>query len=248
MKIIAHRGASGEYPENTLLAFEEAIVQGADGIECDVQYHQASGEFILLHDRYLDNKQGKRVHFNCLSFAEITSLPQPKNQTICTLAEVLQLIQNRCIINIEIKSAEQGVVLKQILTKLQKIIEQAIKDQHIKQEQVILSSFNHPALVVCQVLLPKVKTAALIVACPVNYAEIAFDLSVEMINPAVDFMTLELIQDAHEKGLQVWVYTVDHPDDILRCLTYNVDAIFTNFPRKARNFANKLPKNINKIG
>ena len=53
MKVIAHRGASGEFPENSLLAFEEAIKQQADGIELDAQYHQASGEFVLLHDSYV---------------------------------------------------------------------------------------------------------------------------------------------------------------------------------------------------
>ncbi len=54
MQVIAHRGASGEFTENSLLAFEQAILQGCDGIEFDVQFHQASGEFILLHDSYLN--------------------------------------------------------------------------------------------------------------------------------------------------------------------------------------------------
>ena len=49
MKIIAHRGASGEFPENSILAFEHAIIQQSDGIELDAQYHQLSGEFVLLH-------------------------------------------------------------------------------------------------------------------------------------------------------------------------------------------------------
>ena len=48
MKVIAHRGASGEYPENSLLAFEKAIEQKADAIELDARFHESS-EFILLH-------------------------------------------------------------------------------------------------------------------------------------------------------------------------------------------------------
>ncbi|MBU2112393.1 MAG: glycerophosphodiester phosphodiesterase, partial [Gammaproteobacteria bacterium] len=51
MQIIAHRGASGDYPENTILAIEQAIAQGADAVEIDV--FAVDGELIVIHDHHL---------------------------------------------------------------------------------------------------------------------------------------------------------------------------------------------------
>ena len=62
MLIIAHRGASGEFPENTQIAFEQAIAQHADGIELDIQFHAESSSWWLMHDLYVDkttNGQGQ---------------------------------------------------------------------------------------------------------------------------------------------------------------------------------------------
>lgn len=49
MKVMAHRGYSGKYPENTMLAFEEAAKTGADGIELDVQLTK-DGQVVVIHD------------------------------------------------------------------------------------------------------------------------------------------------------------------------------------------------------
>ena len=54
MLVIAHRGASRRFPENSLLAFEQAILQAADGIELDVHFHPQSQQYIVLHDAYLE--------------------------------------------------------------------------------------------------------------------------------------------------------------------------------------------------
>ena len=75
MKVIAHRGASGEYPENTLLAFKEAIKQQADGIELDIQYHH-SNHFVLLHDNYLEKTTNGKGSVNDYSLTNLQKLNQ----------------------------------------------------------------------------------------------------------------------------------------------------------------------------
>ena len=127
MKIIAHRGASGEFPENSLLAFEQAILQGCDGIEFDIQYHQPSGEFILLHDSYLDRvtESGaeEKVHFNQLSLAALTDISTNGKYRLCTLTDALHCINQQCPINIELKSATQGEQLADEMQKLETLLQ-----------------------------------------------------------------------------------------------------------------------------
>ncbi|MGB2741814.1 MAG: glycerophosphodiester phosphodiesterase [Cognaticolwellia sp.] len=243
MKIIAHRGASGEFPENSLLAFEQAILQGCDGIEFDIQYHQPSGEFILLHDSYLNrteessDEEGfskEKVHFNQLSLTDLTDMSTKGKYRLCTLADALQCINQQCLINIELKSATQGLPLADEMQKLEQLIQQLKLDGVIAYQQIIISSFNHHTLLHTKKYLSAVNTAALIVCCPVDYAEFCKKLKVNMLNLAIDFINPEIINDAHSKGLQVWVYTVDHPAQIKQCLQYQVDGIFTNFPARSR--------------
>ena len=115
----------------------------------------------------------------------------------------------------------------------------------ITYQQLIISSFNHHALIYTKKYLPAVATAALIACCPVDYAKFCKELDVKMLNLAIDFINPEIINDAHSKGLQVWVYTVDNPAQIKQCLQYQVDGIFTNFPHvhatSFHNLNNTIP-------
>ena len=111
MKIIAHRGASGEFAENSLVAFEQELLQ-------------PSSEFILLHDSYLsigerNNRGDKKVHFNQLPLTELAKF------NICTLEQALHCINNQCLINIELKSAAQGAQLIEEMQKLASLIKHA---------------------------------------------------------------------------------------------------------------------------
>lgn len=241
MQIIAHRGASGEFAENSLLAFEQAILQGCDAIEFDVQFHQASGEFILLHDSYLwidknsgENTSGKKVHFNQLPLDELVNNSSNAKFNICTLNQALQCINTQCLINIELKSAAQGAELADEMQKLEHIIQQAQQRELISYQQLIISSFNHHALMHVSTHFPAVTTAALIACCPLDYAAFCQKLKVKMLNLSVECMNPEIINDAHRRGLKVWVYTVDNSEQIKQCLEYQVDGIFTNFPQRTR--------------
>lgn len=233
MKIFAHRGASGEFPENTLLAFEQAIKQHADGIEFDVQYHQQSGEFILLHDSYLivDNE---KIHYNELSLAQLFAIQFPLQQRICTLTEALKCIGHHCQINIELKSSAQGVALKAEITALKNILNGILAQDITYDENLIISSFNHYALMLSSVMLPNIKTAALIAHCPIHYAKFCEDLSISFLNISADCLNQELVNDAHNRGLKVFVYTVDLATEIRHCLSLKVDGFFTNLPAKSR--------------
>ncbi|UUO23402.1 glycerophosphodiester phosphodiesterase [Colwellia sp. M166] len=229
MLVIAHRGASGEFAENSLLAFQQAILQGCDGIEFDVQFHQASGEFILLHDSYLYNGAAK-VHFNQLPLAELISA----RYNICTLNQALKCINTQCLINMELKSVAQGTQLANEMQMLIALLRNAELNNEITYSQIIISSFNHHALTYAVEHLPKITTAALIACCPIDYAKFCIKLKVKLLNLTIDCLNTEIVNDAHRRGLKVWVYTVDNPEQIKQCLQYQVDGIFSNFPHRSR--------------
>jgi glycerophosphoryl diester phosphodiesterase len=234
MKIIAHRGASGEFPENSLLAFEQAIIQQADGIELDAQYHQASGEFVLLHDSYVKDKAGNEFHFNELPLADLLSITK-KNQPITTLDKALTNINGRCLVNIELKtSVDDAYDINVIVQALVKLLNKYTQNRQFTYSQFIISAFNHPLLIAIKRFIPEVKTAALIAHHPLNFDEFKQILQAHSVNPSIECLNKKLLNDAHQLGLSIWVYTVDRTQDIQQCLALGVDAIFTNYPARTK--------------
>jgi glycerophosphoryl diester phosphodiesterase len=239
MKIIAHRGASGEFPENSLLAFEQAILQEADGIELDVHFHTPSQQFIVLHDQYLDEITKAQGQINQYSLDELTQLPLGQKQKLITLSQALAAIAGRTLVNIEVKSAcSDKSILNLHLSVLKSQIHHAIEQQGFSSQQFVLSSFNHHMIKQSKCILPDIATAALIAHNPLDVACFAKALKCTVINPAIECLDQALVTKAHQLGLKVWVYTVDRKEDIDFCQQINVDAIFTNFPKKVRNYLN----------
>lgn len=243
MLIIAHRGASGEYPENTLLAFEQAIAQGCDGIELDVQYHHQN-ELVLLHDRYLDSKTNATGKINDYPLDELlqASIAKCKQQEpITTLSKALNTINARCLVNIEVKSeACDRQALESIIDLIANNIEIAVKHHNFSYPQFILSSFNHLLLQKAQQHLPQIKTAALIASAPLSISSLTQQLNVSAVNPSIDCLHQDLVNQVKQQNKAVWVYTVDRKQDIELCLQLGVDAIFTNHPAQTRKHIEQI--------
>jgi len=234
MKVIAHRGASGEFAENSLLAIEQAIKQRADGIEIDAHYHRDSGEFVLLHDPYVVSSEGEEHYFEDLPLAELLALT-PNNQPITTLDKALALINGQCIVNIELKvTSTNAILIESIVNKLEQLLSDAIVQNKFSYSQFVASTFNHPLLVFLNQKIPQVATAALIAHCPLSYTDFKQILNVKSINPSINCINKNLVNNSHQLDLAVWVYTVDREQDILRCIQLGVDAIFTNYPARTK--------------
>lgn len=243
MKIIAHRGASGEFPENSLLAFEQAIKQGADGIELDAQYHVQSDSFILLHDSYLESTTNGKGDLNKFTLAQLKSFDLGHNEKLVTLPEALEKIAGRCIVNIELKTLKcSSKDVSTIISALEKLLNHAIKYDNFTSKDLIISSFDHHLIYQSKKVLPDIKTAALIAHRPLEYASFTHKLGIDSLNPDIDCVHSCLVEDAHQHGLEVWVYTVDREEDIARCIEMKVDAFFTNHPKKSRKTVQKLQK------
>ena len=110
IKKIAHRGASGEYPENTRLAFEKAIEAGVDMIELDCQMTR-DGHVVIFHDEKLLRTARVRGTLRSKSLAELKNLeigswfkPTFRGQRILTLEEALEIVAGKVGLCLEIKS------------------------------------------------------------------------------------------------------------------------------------------------
>lgn len=232
MLILAHRGASFEAPENTLTAFGRALDAGADGIELDV--YPLQDEWIVFHDRYLARLTAHPGRLQDLTLEQVRKLKVFGQQPVPTLTEALEFIAGRCLVNVELKGAD----IKRGLTRH---LRHAVKQSQFEPEQLVVSSFNHHWLRQLKEDHPQQRIGALTTSCPLDYAAFAAQLNAWSVHIDVDFVTAEFVNDAHQRGLQVFVFTVDEPEDMRELHALGVDGIFTNHPLAARNVIAGLP-------
>ena len=224
MKVIAHRGASGHEPENTLLAIQTAMDMNVDAIEIDV--HLAAGELVVIHDRWLEKTTNGTGKVTDISLDDLKKLDAGKGQKIPTLWEVLTLVDGRCDLNIELKT---GISIKPIL----KTLYRAIDELNFTQLQFLISSFNHHLLRDIKLVDSTWRVGALCATLPLEYARFAQKLHAYSVHVDVDFINKAFVDDAHRRGLKIYAYTVDHEQDIDDLLAMQVDGIFTNYPTRS---------------
>lgn len=111
MKIYAHRGASGSAPENSMRAFRLALETGADGIELDLRA-TADGVPVVLHDRALDRTTSGSGNVDELTLAALREVNAGDGEPVPTFEDVLDLVDDRVGLDIEIKQPGiEGAVL-----------------------------------------------------------------------------------------------------------------------------------------
>lgn len=221
MQIIAHRGASGLAPENTLKAMAKALELGVTAIEIDVQ--AADGELWVFHDRRLERCTNGKGVLTEQSRSYLEQLDAGEGEIIPTLWQVMSLIDGSCELHIELKGANTADAVA-ALTK------RAENELGFAANQWVVSSFHHPELARFATLRPDVRIGALTANLPLELAHFAEKLGAWSINCDVDFIDAALVDDAHQRGLKVLVYTVDHLADQQQLAAMGVDGIFTNRP------------------
>ena len=225
MQIFAHRGASGNYPENTASAINAALQAQVDGIELDVL--SCADNFVIIHDSWLDRTTNGNGRVVDTPFSEIARLDAGNGQHVLNLQQVLELIGSQTQINLELKHTFG-------LDKLVQILEQNVAEGIIEREQLLLSSFDHHQLKWLKQNLPWVKIGALTASIPLNYAYFAENLHAYSVHLDKNFINHEFVADAKQRGLKVMAYTVDKQQEIEEMQNLGVDGIFSNYPSYAK--------------
>ena len=130
---IAHRGASGHAPENTLAAFRKAVEMGVDGIEMDIHL-SADDEVVVIHDSTLDRTTDAEGQVAGLSLAEIREADAGDGERVPTLGEALDAIPLDVLAFVEIKAAAATPHAVRIVQEMDRL------------DQVVVISFDSDAL------------------------------------------------------------------------------------------------------
>lgn len=218
---IGHRGAMGYEPENTLISIQKAIDLGCDMVEIDVHLCK-TGELVVIHDDTLERTTNGIGEVKNYSLTELKTLDAGNGEKIPTLNEVLDLINSSVKINIELKGIGTSLAVAHTI--------KSYVGKGWDSTLFYVSSFNHIELMEFKKLMPQIKLGALIYHLPYDLAQIGVNLGVYSINVSNEFLSQELINDAHDKGLKIFVYTVNKQEDISKIKSMDVDGIFSNYP------------------
>jgi glycerophosphoryl diester phosphodiesterase len=226
--VIAHRGSSGERPENTLPAFERAVEQAADMIETDLHLSR-DGVIVIHHDAELERLgvEGEVRDHLASELAAINAAPGAAvHEKLPSLFDVLDGFGDRMQFNLELKVASDDSHYEGI----EDLVLSAVEERGLLA-RMLFSSFYDPVLKRLRVKSASARIALLISPrAPVAILERAAEVSAEAINPDVRLVTSELVADAHGAGLCVYPYTANDEAEMTRLLDCGVDGIITNHP------------------
>ncbi len=231
--VCAHRGRSGVFPENTVAAFEAAVTLGADFIECDV-HRTADGHIVVMHDADVARTTDGSGSIEAMTLAQVRALDagswkadEYASERVPTLAEVLEGIAPRCVVDIEIKQRGiAGQVAREIAAAG-------------ATRQVTAISFSTDDMAAAKMANHEL-SCGLITGGPDGegiasvHALISSVLAggCNFISCAHGAVTAELVRECHLAGLVIMAWTMDEPADIQRMIEAQVDALVSNYPER----------------
>ncbi len=254
--VIGHRGSSATRPENTIAAFRQTILDGADGIEFDVRL-SADNLPVVIHDATLLRTAylSKRVaSLTALELQQIdvgkwfhdragTESQAPCDETIPTLQEVFELFGEAAgSLYLEMKG-------EPVVAELPAQVARLIRKQDFAH-RVVVESFDHSAIVEIKRIAPEIRTAALFdrkISKPLSLLQkrdivaAAQNLEAEEIALHHSLVHDDLINQAREAGFEVIVWTVDTSSWIARARTLGIKALIANDPAAMMKFRNDSP-------
>lgn len=234
-KNFAHRGFSGAYPENTMLAFEKAIEAGCDGIELDVHLTK-DGEVVIIHDELLDRTTDATGLVSDYTLQELQKVNAAKihrrtEEDFCgipTLEAYFQLVKDTQIItNIELKTGVNPY--PGIEEKVLHLI-----DKYELRERIIISSFNHYSVLRMKELAPDMEYGFLEESWLIHAADYTSQYGAGCMHPYFYVVTEDYVKEAKEKGLKINTWTVNTESDMRDMLEKGVDSIIGNYPDLCR--------------
>lgn len=234
--VIAHRGASLAFTENTEAAFVEAERAGADGVELDIR-QCASGELMVFHDADLARLAGRKDTIASLSLAALREVRCDGGGAILTLHEAIDAIGENMVMDIELKADRAGSAVEAATRTAALIAHRGQDFSH----RVVVSSFDPTALLALRVAARrsgvKIATALLFhgdQALPLREGWAARLLRSAAVAPHYTLVGADSLARWRRAKLAVWTWTVDKPARISALAALGVDAIITNDPRAAR--------------
>jgi len=225
----AHRGASAEYPENTLLAFRRALAQGVDALELDI-HRTADDELVVMHDSTLERTTNGTGGIRDHTFQEIRQLDAGRGEKVPTLMEVIELAREAQVrLCVEIKGANEieGLAIAEAVLQTLEAADFLSRS--------ILTSFSPQALLRARGLQPEVST--MLDPSPQDGSLTPRQICVQALRAGANclsydfhFLTSEIADECRLTGLALWHWAPDEPADLQKALKLGAQGIVTNRP------------------
>lgn len=235
MRVIAHRGASAYFPENTLPAFRAALQLGAGAVEFDVQQTR-DAVLAVIHDTDLRRLCGEAKRVGELSFKELSGRdvgrwfsPRFARARVPRLEEVLELLLGHgAEAHLELKQPEPP---RKPYEGIERRVLEALRGRPGARAGVLISSFDHAALRRLRSLDRGVRLGYLAFRQTAQQAvQEAAELSCESVHIHRKSVSPEWARCAKSRHLKLRVYTVDDPAEAERLRSLGVEAVFSNRP------------------
>ena len=258
-EIHGHRGSRGTHPENTLVSFEEAVQSGADWVELDLVLTQENIPVVshdpnVSMDFCLDSQKKslsqllpiKTLSIKRLKTFDCGSVPNPKfkeqvavpGQKIPTFEEVLiwvsKIPSRKMKLNIETKMTALRPNLEPSPQKFVAAIVSLLK-KYNQIDNTALQSFDFRTLREAKKMEPKLKLSALFEK-PDSICKTSKELGAYIASPDFSLVTPKLVQECHSMGIQVHPWTLNMESEWKLALSFGVDGIITDYPRKLKKF------------
>ena len=225
----AHRGASAQYPENTLLAFRKAIEQGLDMLEFDVRC-TADAHLIVMHDLTLERTTNGHGNVNDHNLQEIRQFDAGQGEKIPLLEEVIELArQTNTRLCVELKSStedEEMALAEAVIRTL---------ESTAFLSRAIVTSFSPKALLRAKAINPEVST--MLDPSPQDGSLSPREICAQTLRAGANslcydfrFLTPEIVRECQLTGLALWAWDPDEPADLERMIQLGVSGIMTNRP------------------
>jgi len=226
--VIAHRGASGKAPENTLASIRQAITDGSDWVEIDVQ-ETADGEVVVFHDSDFMKLAGVNLKVWDGTLEQILEIdigswfdPEFYSERVPTLAEVLAEAKGKAGVVIELKYYGHDQQLEQRVVDIVEQLEMT--------DEIVIMSLNNAGIQKIRVLQPDWTIGLLSAKAIGNLAR----LDVDFLAVASGMATPGFVHRSHARGKKVFVWTVNDTVSLSRMMSIGVDGVITDEPALAR--------------
>lgn len=231
MNIFAHRGYSGRYPENTMLAFEQAVSSGAQGIELDVHFSQ-DGKLVIIHDERLKRTTGKEGGVTDYTLDELVRINAGKpfsdmfgHTPIPSFEQYCAYIRDKDIYtNVEIKTD------RQYYPGIEEELAKAIR-KYDMGEKTLFSSFNWLSAVKIREEAPHIPCGLLFEETSLRHVAFqAKSMGFSYLHPDKNLIDQEMADECKAMGIALNVWTVNDKESLEKLARWEVDGIITNFP------------------
>ncbi len=215
--VIAHRGDSSNALENSLEAVRRALSLPADMIELDIRKTRDNALFVM-HDALTGRTAGNDINIERATSEAIGRIRLNNGETVPTLTDVIKTVAGSAGLNLEIKSNGAGLLTAEYFSSSD------------YDGYVLISSFKEDEVLAVRRALPSMPTSIIFDVFAARDVHAYKERGYKIISLRKKTVSEKLVDVCHEKGVDVYVWTVDDVDEMRKFISWDVDGIYTNRP------------------